>query len=172
MVGKQAHLVNHIDKVRKIHDSHAMNENLTQLLLKRSDWFAEEIMRGIQRSPWPFITPAQSRLLARMGGKSISMAELGRRLAISRQAVHKTVNELVRLGILEVHTDPQRGNAKLVSYTETGREVNRAGVQFIEQAERKLASQIGDEAVQQLKALLASGWEPDDPTAADATRPG
>lgn len=159
MVGKQAHLVNLIDKMRGIHDSHAMSENLTQLLLKRSDWFAEEIMRGIQRSPWPFITPAQSRLLARMGGKSTSMAELGRRLAISRQAVHKTVNELVRLGILEVHADPERGNAKLVSYTETGRAVNRAGVAFIEQAERKLASRIGEDAVQQLKTLLASGWD-------------
>lgn len=136
-----------------------MSENLTQLLLKRSDWFADEIMRGIQESPWPYITPAQSRLLARMGGKSASMAELGRRLAISRQAVHKTVNELVRLDILEVCTDPQRGNAKLVSYTETGRAVNRAGVNLIEQAEQKLATHIGAPALSQLKMLLSNGWE-------------
>ncbi|MFK7962824.1 MAG: MarR family winged helix-turn-helix transcriptional regulator [Burkholderiaceae bacterium] len=136
-----------------------MSENLTQLLLKRSDWFADEIMRGIQRSPWPHITPAQSRLLALMGGKSASMAALGRRLAISRQAVHKTVNELVRQGILEVKVDPERGNAKLVSYTEAGRQVNRAGANLIEQAERKLADRIGQSGVEQLKQLLQADWD-------------
>ena len=136
-----------------------MSENLTQLLLKRSDWFADEIMRGIQRSPWPHITPAQSRLLALMGGKSASMAALGRRLAISRQAVHKTVNELVRQGILEVKVDPERGNAKLVSYTEAGRQVNRAGANLINQAERKLAGRIGQSGVEQLKQLLQADWD-------------
>ncbi len=162
MVGKRHDHVNYIDKTHKIRNSHAMPENLTQLLLKRSDWFADEIMRGIKRSPWPYITPAQSRLLARMGGKSTSMAELGRRLAISRQAVHKTVNELVKLGILEVSDDPDRGNAKLVSHTEAGRQINRAGVDLIRKAERKLADQIGEQAVAQLKTLLAQGWDNED----------
>lgn len=142
-----------------------MSENLTQLLLKRSDWFASEIMRGIQSSPWPHITPAQSRLLALMGGKSASMAELGRRLAISRQAAHKMVNELVRQGILEVKADPERGNAKLVSYTDAGRQVNRAGAKFIEQAELKLAEKIGSSGVEQLKQLLQADWD-------DAQDPG
>lgn len=135
-----------------------MAENLKQLLLQRSDWFADEIMRGIQRSPWPDITAAQSRLLATMGGKPMSMAELGRRLAISRQAVHKTVNELVRKGILELRDDPDRGNAKRVVYTEKGRQINRAGAQIIERVERDLAARIGTPALKQLKALLAGPW--------------
>lgn len=135
-------------------------QNLKQLLLERSDWFAREIMSSISRSSdYAFITPAQSRLLAHMGGKPMSMAELARRLAISRQAVHKTVAELARRGILELRDDPERGNSKLVSYTETGRQLNRAGARMIDQVEERIAGRIGRAELERLKALLAADWD-------------
>ncbi len=133
--------------------------NLKQLLLDRSDWFAREIMKSVKHSEYAFITPAQSRLLAHMGGKPMSMAELARRLAISRQAAHKTVTELARRGILEVRDDPERGNSKLVVYTDKGRQLNRAGAQFIERLEERVARSIGPDGVRRLKALLASEWD-------------
>jgi DNA-binding MarR family transcriptional regulator len=136
-----------------------MPENLKQLLLARSEWFAREIMKGVKRSEYAFITPAQSRLLAHMGGRPTSMAELARRLAISRQAVHKTVAELVRRGILEVRDDPEKGNAKLVVYTDKGRQVNRAGAQIIERLEDRVAERIGRERLQELRTLLAADWD-------------
>jgi DNA-binding MarR family transcriptional regulator len=132
--------------------------NLKQLLLSRSDWFAEEIMKDIRKSDFAHISAAQSRLLAHMGGKPCSMAELGRRLAISRQAVHKTVAELVRQGVLQVLDDPARGNSKLVTYTELGKQVNRAGAQIIERIEQRLRQQIGQDNVEQLKSLLGTEW--------------
>jgi DNA-binding MarR family transcriptional regulator len=136
-----------------------MPDNLKQLLLARSDWFAREIMSGVRRSEFSYITPAQSRLLAHMGGKPTSMSELARRLAISRQAVHKTVAELARRGILEIRDDPERRNAKLVVYTERGRQVNRAGAQIIERLEDRIAARIGRERLAELKALLGQGWD-------------
>ena len=133
--------------------------NLKQLLLDRSDWFAREILESISLSAeYAFITPAQSRVLALMGGKPASMAELARRLAISRQAVHKTVAELVRRGILEVRDDPDRGNSKLVLYTETGRELNRAGARMIERVEQRIAERIGPQGLAELKRLLGTDW--------------
>ena len=137
----------------------AMPDNLKQLLLARSDWFAREIMSGVRRSEFSYITPAQSRLLAHMGGKPCSMSELARRLAISRQAVHKTVAELARRGILEIRDDPERRNAKLVVYTERGRQVNRAGAQIIERLEERIAGRIGRERLAELKALLDAAWD-------------
>jgi DNA-binding MarR family transcriptional regulator len=135
-----------------------MPANLKQLLLARSDWFAREIMSGVRRSEYAYITPAQSRLLATMAGKPTSMAELARRLAISRQAVHKTVAELARRGILEIRDDPERRNAKLIVYTERGRQVNRAGAAIIERVEERIASRIGRERLETLKSLLSEDW--------------
>jgi len=136
-----------------------MPDNLKQLLLARSEWFAREIMKGVKRSEYAFISPAQSRLLAHMGGRPTSMAELARRLAISRQAVHKTVAELVRRGILDVRDDPEKGNAKLVVYTDKGRQVNRAGAQIIERLEERVAERIGRERLAELRGLLAADWD-------------
>lgn len=133
--------------------------NLKQLLLERADWFAREIMKGVKRSEHAYITPAQSRLLAHMGGKPMNMAELARRLAISRQAVHKTVSELARRGILEVIDDPQRGNSKLVHYTDKGRLLNRAGAQIIQRIESDIAQQLGEARLRDLKQLLAEPWD-------------
>lgn len=135
-----------------------MPANLKQLLLARSDWFAREIMSGVRRSEFAYITPAQSRLLATMAGKPTSMAELARRLAISRQAVHKTVAELARRGILEIRDDPERRNAKLIVYTERGRQVNRAGAGIIDRVEERIASRIGRERLETLKSLLSEDW--------------
>lgn len=136
------------------------NPNLKQLLLERSDWFAREILERITHSAeYAFITPAQSRVLALMGGKPASMAELARRLAISRQAVHKTVAELARRGLLEVRDDPARGNSKLVFYTETGRELNRAGAKMIDRVEQRIAERIGAKGLMELKRLLGSDWD-------------
>jgi len=132
--------------------------NLKQLLLARSEWFADEIMKGVERSDFAFLTPAQSRLLAVMAGKPTHMAELARRLAISRQAVHKTVGELARRGLLALHDDPERGNSKLVVYTDRGRQLNRAGARMIEQTEARIAARIGRARLETLRALLASDW--------------
>lgn len=136
-----------------------MSANLKQSLLARSDWFAREIMKGVRASEHAYITPAQSRLLAHMGGKPMSMAELARRLAISRQAVHRTVGELVRRGILEVLDDPQRRNSKRVAYTERGRHVNRIGAQIIAEIEQRLARKLGARRVEMLRDLLDADWD-------------
>lgn len=132
--------------------------NLKQLLLARSDWLDREILAGIS-TDYAFLTPAQTRLLAHMGGKPMSMSELARRLVISRQAVHRTVTELVRRGLLEVRDDPERGNARLVVYTEKGRQVNRSGARLIERIEHRIAERIGTDGLATLKRLLSDPWD-------------
>jgi DNA-binding MarR family transcriptional regulator len=129
-------------------------ENLKQLLIASSDWFAQEVMKGVQQSPYDYLTPAQSRLLANMGGKPMSVSDLGRRMAISRQAVHKMVLELARRGILALQDDPSRRHGKLVVYTEKGRQLNRTGAQLIDKIEQTIATKIGAEELNTLKRLL------------------
>ncbi len=132
--------------------------NLNELMLARSDWLAQQLLARVKASKFDNITPAQTRLLAQMAGKPTSMAELARRLGVSRQAVHKTVSELERRGILSIEDDPMRGNARKIVYTELGREVNREGAKIIQSIEHQLAQRLGAKQVEQLKSLLTVGW--------------
>ena len=75
---------------------------LRQLLLKRSAWFEERMVGAADRYGYGFVTPAMNRLFAHMPRKPISISALARRLAVSRQAVHQTVAEACRRGILEL----------------------------------------------------------------------
>jgi DNA-binding MarR family transcriptional regulator len=132
--------------------------NLNQLLLARNDWLSQAILSGVKQSDAADLSAAQTRLLAVMAGKPTSISELARRMGVTRQAVHKTVIELERRGVLRVHDDPQRGNAKLVIYTEKGRELNRQGARIINSIESRLTAQLGSTKVQHLKKLLAADW--------------
>lgn len=136
-----------------------MATNLKQLLLVRNDWFSSEIFKGAKAAGYSSLTQSEARLLAHMAGKPMSMSELARRLSISRQAVHKSVAELERRGVLVVQGDPQRGNSKLVVYTAKGKELNAAGVKIITQIEARIAEQIGAENLDALKRILALKWD-------------
>ncbi|WP_424195025.1 MarR family winged helix-turn-helix transcriptional regulator [Ampullimonas aquatilis] len=133
--------------------------NLKLLLLNRTEWFAKEIMSGMQNSPYRYLTPAQSKLLATMAGKPFSISELARRMAISRQAVHKTVTDLVKLGILALSEDPTNRTSKLVSYTEEGKKVNKSGADQIQKIEEAIAQKIGADNLAKLKEVLAMNWD-------------
>ena len=136
-----------------------MATNLKQLLLVRNDWLSSEIFKGAKAAGYSSLTQSEARLLAHMAGKPMSMSELARRLSISRQAVHKSVAELERRGVLVVQGDPQRGNSKLVVYTAKGKELNAAGVKIITQIEARIAEQIGAENLEALKRILALKWD-------------
>ena len=136
-----------------------MATNLKQLLLVRNDWLSSEIFKGAKAAGYSSLTQSEARLLAHMAGKPMSMSELARRLSISRQAVHKSVAELERRGVLVVQGDPQRGNSKLVVYTAKGKELNAAGVKIITQIEARIAEQIGAENLDALKRILALKWD-------------
>lgn len=136
-----------------------MPTNLKQLLIARNDWLSAEIFKGAKAAGYDSLTQAEARLLAHMAGKPMSMSDLARRLSISRQAVHKTVAELERRGVLKVQDDPARGNSKLVIYTTKGKELNATGAHIIGQIEQRIAQKISAKDLDSLKRILAMSWD-------------
>lgn len=46
-----------------------------------------------------------------------------------------------------------------MTYTEKGRQVNRAGARIIEQIEQRLAERLGADRLEALRELLAEDWD-------------
>ena len=55
--------------------------------------------------------------------RPLTVAQIGRRMALSRQAVQRVVNDLVSDGVLELRDNPDHKRAKLVVLTEKGTNV-------------------------------------------------
>lgn len=133
-------------------------QTLRQLLLKRSNWFEDRILRSAPRFGYGFVTPAMHRLFAHMSRKPVSMAELARRLAVSRQAVHQTVAEACRRGILELVEDPSDARVRKVRFTEKGLVMVRSASQSVKTIESDLARRLGPRDFAALRRILSRNW--------------
>ena len=133
--------------------------NLRQLLLKRSTWFEDRMVEAADRYGYGFVTPAMNRLFAHMPRNPISISALARRLAVSRQAVHQTVAEACRRGILELVEHDSDGRLRNVRFTERGLAMKRSAAQAAREVEAELERRLGAEDLAALRRILEHPWE-------------
>lgn len=131
---------------------------LRRLLLLRSGWFEDRMVEAASRFGYPFVTPAMNRLFAHMGGAPVSIAELGRKLAISRQAVHQTVMQARKRGLVELCDDPQDRRVKCVRFSAKGEAMSRRAATAIEQIVASVEKRIGRRDVDALVRILGKDW--------------
>lgn len=132
--------------------------NLRQLLLKRSSWFEDRMVEAADRYGYGFVTPAMNRLFAHMPRNPISISALARRLAVSRQAVHQTVAEACRRGILELETHDSDARLRNVRFTEKGRAMRHSATLAAREVEEELERRLGAEDFAALRRILERPW--------------
>jgi MarR family transcriptional regulator, temperature-dependent positive regulator of motility len=108
--------------------------------------------RVVDGGPVPPTTPS-SRFLSVDGTRASALAE---RSGLTRQALTQIVDDLEALGYVTRRADPADRRAKLVAYTERGREVYETGRRVIAAIEREMAAQLGDEDYEALRRGLAT----------------
>jgi DNA-binding MarR family transcriptional regulator len=104
------------------------------------------------------VTPAMARLFVQVARATMSISELARRLAISRQALHETVLAASELGLVELTEHPDNKRIRIVRFTQAGKRMSRKVLMVDRQMERELAERIGKANVAELKRILALPW--------------
>jgi DNA-binding MarR family transcriptional regulator len=74
--------------------------------------------------------------------------------------MHRTVGELVDLGLLRTAVDPADGRARVVRRTRAGTSLVRRATTEHEGIEAELARRIGEARVAALRSALAADWGP------------
>ena len=131
---------------------------LGQLLLQAFRWFDESLRLSLAARGWPPHTHAQSLVFAHIDRQGTRISELARRVGVSRQAMHRTVGELVTLGVMELAPDPTNRSARLVILTEQGKANIEAALKVFADLEAGLATRLGQENIASLRATLEAGW--------------
>jgi DNA-binding MarR family transcriptional regulator len=144
---------------------------LIDLSLRAYRWFQDGLLARLAAAGWPEITRGQSNVFGHLERDGTRPIELARRMGITRQAVHQTVQELVELGFVELAPDPASRRAKLVVLTPRGRRLVADARAIFRQLEDTLAARIGRRGVDELRRALEADWgapvgEPDDERAA------
>src|SRR5687768_2628854 len=118
-------------------------QNLARLLLNGFRWFDAGLLNRLAAAGWPGLRGSHSQVFAHLDQDGTRIAELARRLGVTRQTAHQSVRELRGMGLVELVPDPSNASARLVVLTKRGREnVNAARLAFVE-LEAELKKRLG-----------------------------
>src|SRR3546814_12516611 len=85
-------------------------------------------------------------------------SDIARNLGVSRQAIHNTINQMVKLGMVELAPDPEDRRHVIVSLTETGAQMRQDAQRALDQLADQLAARLGHELLDaRLPTLEAAG---------------
>jgi DNA-binding MarR family transcriptional regulator len=122
------------------------------------------VMRAASDAGFEF-TLAQARLTARIGENGTRLTELAEQAQITKQSAGFLVDQLERAGYVERVPDPADARARLVRFTERGREVVRLARKVERQVLREWRRHLGPDRFAALQDALTSLREITDPYA-------
>src|SRR3954453_22797811 len=83
------------------------------------------------------IQPSHNAVFATLPPEGARAADMATRAGVTRQSIGESIRDMVSRGLLEMVPDPHDGRAKIVRYTDYGREVSSAGFQHILDLDRR-----------------------------------
>lgn len=99
-------------------------------------------------------TQARWQLLSVVSGAPLSVAQAARRLGVSRQAVQRVANELVRDELAAFRTNPDHRSSPLLALTPTGQDVLSRITSRATEVHEALTTGIAPGEIADARALL------------------
>lgn len=132
--------------------------NLAQLILRALYWVEDGMQANYERRGGSKLTHAQSLIMMNIGEGIRRPSAIAERLGVSRQAVHQSVTELNRLGLIELVPDPDDRRATVARLSKKGEPLRVLAIQVLEDLEIELARRIGKREVAQFRRALEKDW--------------
>ena len=152
--------------------SSSQGAELALLLLGGFHAMVDEVIDALGRRGHPGVRPVHEFALRAIDDGADTASELGRRLAVTKQAAAKTIAALERLGYVEREDDPADARRKRLVVTEHGRDMSTVGRALFDEVRARWAAEIGAEQLDVVQASLARLVAPRAFRAEDVTRPG
>lgn len=139
------------------------DEDIRHLLLSLLQgfyWFDEGLQNYLQARGWPAVTRPQSMVMANIVLGVRRPSEIARRLGVSRQAIHATINQMIDLGIVALVDDPDNRRVKVVVPTAQGEAMRIDAQRAMVVMGDELGHRIGRAQLLKAAHLLHEDWGP------------
>ena len=113
-----------------------------------------DMVRHAHRRGWTDAKYAHNWVFGFLGWEGARAADLAAQAGITRQSMGEVIRDLVDLGIVEMRPDPTDRRAKLVTYTELGRQEAMEGYEHIVDLEERMVAELGEEVYEHLRVGL------------------
>jgi DNA-binding MarR family transcriptional regulator len=127
-------------------------------LLQGFEWFDEGLQTSLQARGWPRLTAPESMVMIHVIVNIVRPADIARSMGLTRQAIHITLNQVIKKGIFELQDDPNDRRGKIVCFTSVGKAMRRDAQMIVKYCAEQLVARIGEEHVQNLANAFAKEW--------------
>ncbi|MEP6482317.1 MAG: MarR family winged helix-turn-helix transcriptional regulator [Rhodoglobus sp.] len=129
---------------------------LALLLLGSYRKLADVAQQELATRGYPDLRSSLHYAMSAIDRGATTASDLGRALAVSKQAASKTIAVLIERGYVSVDQDPTDGRRRHLRVTELGREVTLEGESIFDELRDAWAAKIGAEALLRLEAELSA----------------
>lgn len=135
-----------------------LTNQLIIALFQRFCWLDEGLQARLHQRGWPDVNRPQSMVMTNIVSGIVRPSDIARNLGISRQAIHRTLSQMVDLGIVTMEPDPDDRRHMVVSLTETGKRMRHDAQQAMEALSKQIAGALGQDRFENLLAALEADW--------------
>ncbi len=132
--------------------------NLKALLQEKTGLLDNRLQKKRMASSYKTLTDAEARVLAVLRGEELTISEIARRLAVSRQAVHKVISKLVQRKLLQLQKIEGNSRDKRIIFTHAGESMKKEAANALRALEQEVETAIGSRNFRLLKSLLGKKW--------------
>jgi DNA-binding MarR family transcriptional regulator len=127
---------------------------LALLLLGGFHTMVDEVTVELERRGHPGVRPVHEFALRAIDGGADTASELGRRLAVTKQAAAKTLVALEEMNYVQREADSSDARRKRIRVTPHGHELMTVGGKLFDDVRRCWSKQIGAQELATLEARL------------------
>lgn len=127
-------------------------------LFQRFCWLDEGLQARLRSRGWPDVNRPQSMVMTNIVSGVVRPADIARNLGISRQAIHSTLAQMVKLGMVTLQVDPQDRRHLVVSLTEKGMQMRQDAQRAMDELSTRIVNALGEERFTALLADLEADW--------------
>lgn len=127
-------------------------------LFQRFCWLDEGLQARLHDHGWPDVNRPQSMIMTNIVSGVVRPSDIARNLGVSRQAVHSTINQMVKLGIVRLDVDPDDRRHMIVSLTDLGARMRKDAQRSMDALTAQIADRLGQDKFDALLAALEADW--------------
>lgn len=142
-------------------DGGALNLGLLCYIAYRA--LETRVFEALAEAGFEDMTVAQGRIAARIGPEGSRVTELAEAAQVTKQTAGFLVDQLEKSGYVRRVPDPADGRARLVRFTERGRDVITVARRVEQEVQAEWAAHLGKRGTEQLRVQLTKLREITDP---------
>ena len=127
-------------------------------LFQRFCWLDEGLQARLHDHGWPDVNRPQSMIMTNIVSGVVRPSDIARNLGVSRQAVHSTINQMVKLGIVRLDVDPGDRRHMIVSLTDLGARMRKDAQRSMDALTAQIADRLGQDRFDALLTALEADW--------------